>query len=466
MNSMNDSLHDPDREGSGEVQSALGEAAKLGRLAVPIALAQVGMILLHVVDTAILGRESPGALEAGALGRNIMFACMSLGLGVSLTLESIASQAVAAGERDRAWRSFTRVMRANMLIWPLMALAAIGIVLALPLIPGFHISAEAASGARGFIFGNLPVLFAQSGFVAARTLLQAYGRTLPSLFASIGANLLNWVVCNVLVRGDAFLASWHLRPIGLKALGPLGAGIAGSVSASFMCIWVLVAVQKHRAAGPNEAPTVPAILRMGSSVAVQLLAEIGAFALAGVVSVHFGQTQCDAFQIALQLASLTFMGALGVSGATSVRVGRAIGKGLPARRPGVVGMVMGASVMSLGALLFTAIPGELVARFTSDPTVLAAGVAFLHVAALFQLFDGVQVVSAGALRGAGDVRFASYCTIFAHWCVGIPFALFFGFGLHMGAFGLWCGLTLGLIAAATTMSSRFFWISRKLIERV
>lgn len=446
--------------------SALAEARTLGRLAAPIALAQVGMIMLHVVDTAILGRESPSALEAGSLGRNIMFACMSLGLGVSLTLESIASQAVAAGEPDRAWQSLTRVLRANLLIWPLAALVAVATVLALPRIPGFHISSSAALGARAFIFGNLPVLFAHSGFVAARTLLQAYGRTTPSVLASIAANILNWIVCNVLVRGDAFLVSWNMRPIGLHGLGPLGAGIAGSVSAWFMCIWVLIAVRKHRAVGPNEAPSVRAILKMGSSIGVQLLAEIGAFALAGIISVHFGQTDTDAFQIALQLASLTFMGALGVSGATSVRVGHAIGRGVSARLPGTVGIVMGASVMTIGAVLFTTMPGVLVSRFTTDPTVLAAGISLLHVAALFQLFDGVQVVSGGALRGAGDVRFASYCTLFAHWCVGIPFALLFGFGFHLGAFGLWCGLTLGLIAAATTMSVRFFRISKTIIARV
>ena len=120
----------------------------------------------------------------------------------------------------------------------------------------------------------------------------------------------------------------------------------------------------------------------------------------------------------------------------------------------------------IGAVLFTVFPRPLVARFTTDPTVMVAGISFLHVAALFQLFDGVQVVSGGALRGAGDVRFASFCTIFAHWGVGIPCAIFFGFGLHMGALGLWCGLTLGLVAAATTMSARFFRISRNLIARV
>lgn len=422
--------------------------------------------MLHVVDTAILGRESPSALEAGSLGRNIMFACLSLGLGVSLTLESIASQAIAAGEPDRAWQAFVRVLRANVLIMPISGLLAVAIVLALPSIPGFHISESASRGARAFIFGNLPVLFAQSGFAAGRTLLQAHGRTMPSLVASIAANVLNWIVCNALVRGDAFFSSLHLPLTGFRGWGPLGAGLAGSISATFMCTWVLIAARKHRVTGPNEAPSVTTILRMGTSVSVQLLAEIGAFALAGVLSVHFGQTQTDAFQIALQLASLTFMGALGVSGATSVRVGRAIGKGESARLPGSVGIIMGASVMSIGAALFTLFPAPLVARFTQDPSVLVAGVAFLHVAAFFQLFDGVQAVSAGALRGAGDVRFASYCTLFAHWAVGIPFALLFAFGFHMGAFGLWCGLTLGLVAAATTMSGRFVYISRRLITRV
>jgi MATE family multidrug resistance protein len=442
------------------------EVERLTRLAVPIAFGHVAMNLLAVVDTAVLGLESSAALEAGSLGRNVIFACSTIGIGVSLTLESIASQAVSAGEPDRAWRSFVRVLRANIVVWPGAALLALAIVSALPMLPGFSVSPEAARGARLFIVGNLPVLAAQSVYVAARTLLQAHGRTAPTLLAPIVANVLNWLVCNLLVRGDAFLMQAHLPPLGMPGLGALGAGLAGSISACFMCAWVLVAARRHRAAGPNVAPPLRTILRMGSSIGLQLLAEIGAFAVVGVLSVHFGQAETGAFQVALQLVSVTFTGALGVSNATSVMVGYAVGEGRSARSSGGLGIVMGAAVMTVGAALFTFAPRALVSPFTRDPAIVAAGITMLHVAAIFQVFDGVQTVSAGALRGAGDVRFASYCTLFAHWAVGIPLALVLAFGLHLGAQGLLWGLTAGLGVAAAAMTTRFFRISRRIIERV
>src|SRR5690606_34410666 len=153
-----------------------------------------------------------------------------------------------------------------------------------------------------------------------------------------------------------------------------------------------------------------------------------------------GSRIASAHQIAIGLASFTFMGALGVASATSVRVGHSVGAGRSPRLPGMLGMCVGGGVMALGGLAFGLFPRQLASLFTDDPEVIARGAELLRIAAVFQLADGVQTVGAGALRGAGDVRFSFAANVGAYWLVGLPLALFLGFGLDLGAKGLWWGL--------------------------
>ena len=208
------------------------------------------------------------------------------------------------------------------------------------------------------------------------------------------------------------------------------------------------------------------VYQLGMPVGLQLLAEMGIFSLVALLSGALGPEVASAHQVALGLASFTFMGAVGVSGATAVRVGHAIGAGSSPRRAGLLGIALGAAIMTVGAVAFTAVPHALVSAFTKDERVIAIGVDLLRIAALFQLFDGVQAVAAGALRGAGDVRFPFVANVVAHWLVGFPVALTLGFALHLGARGLWWGLTSGLVVASTALALRFSAISRRGIARV
>jgi MATE family multidrug resistance protein len=193
---------------------------------------------------------------------------------------------------------------------------------------------------------------------------------------------------------------------------------------------------------------------------------MGIFSLVALLAGALGPEVASAHQVAIGLASFTFMGALGVSGATAVRVGHAIGAGISPRRAGILGIALGAVVMTVGAVAFTAIPHALVSAFTRDERVIAVGVDLLRIAALFQLFDGVQAVAAGALRGAGDVRFPFVANVLGHWFVGFPVALLLGFALHLGARGLWWGLTSGLVVVSVALAMRFAAISRRVIARV
>jgi MATE family multidrug resistance protein len=207
-------------------------------------------------------------------------------------------------------------------------------------------------------------------------------------------------------------------------------------------------------------------LRLGIPIGLQLLAEFGVFTLGAVLVARFGAAAESAHQVAIGLASFTYMGALGVSGATAVRVGYAIGQARSPRRAGLLGIALGAAFMSVGALTFALVPAPLVRIFTDDADAVSLGIQLLLIAAVFQLFDGVQAVAAGALRGAGDVRFPFVSNVVAHWAVGFPLAYVLGFVLPFGVEGIWWGLTSGLVCIATLLLARFVRISRKTIARV
>ena len=160
------------------------------------------------------------------------------------------------------------------------------------------------------------------------------------------------------------------------------------------------------------------------------------------------------------------MGALGISGGTAVRVGHAVGEGSDARRRGRVGIVVGSSLMLFGSLLFATAPQLLARLFTNDPAVIELSISLLRIAALFQFFDGMQVVSAGALRGIGDVRFPLVANLFAHWVIGLPMAWFFAQTMHLGVRGLWYGLSLGLFTAAMLLALRFEVLSKRPVVRL
>jgi len=432
-------------------------------LALPIALAQLGMVSMSLVDTAVVGRVSVDALASVALGRAIFFAATSLGMGVSFALEPLASQAVGAREPERAWAALAATLRALVII----ALPSVALTFAVTfaLVP-MGIEAALIPGVRDYLIGLAPGLVLFFAFLAGKTFLQAHSETRPVLIASVLANVVNLVGCNLLVRGDESLTSLGLPALGLPQLGPLGAGLTTSIGNVVLAAVVFYAARAYR---PRSAgPPVPlgTVFRLGTPVGLQLLAETGIFALASLLVGRFGARIVSAHQIALSLASFTFMGALGVGGATAVRVGHAIGASISPRRPGLLGLSLGGGVMSAAALVFALFPRLLMRLFTPDADVIEVGASLLYIAAVFQLFDGLQGVATGALRGAGDVRFPFLANIAAHWLVGFPVAIGLGFGLGWGAPGIWWGLTAGLVSISLLLTGRFWVLSRGIIARV
>ncbi len=443
--------------------SAAREARTIASLAAPIALAQLGLVGMSLVDTAILGRAGAEDLAGGAIGRNIGFAAATIQIGIALAVEPLASQAVGANRPHRAWNALVATLRTLAVLWIPTMLIAFAIALVLePL----GTEAAVAAKARLFLLGQAPGLLFHGFFLASKSYVQAHGRSLSIVLASATANVINFAVCNVLVRGDDALEAVHLSGLGFPKLGALGAGMSASLGGLVLVAIVLGSAARFRPRASHDgegtaedAVTGREVVRLGVPVALHMAAEIGVFATVSVLTGALGKSVIAAHQVALGLASFTFMGALGVSGATAARVGRAIGAKEDPRTPGLVGIALGMFVMAFGALAFVLMPERLVGLFTTDAEVKRVGVQLLGLAALFQLFDGIQVVASGALRGMGDVRFSFIAGACSYWLVGFPIAIGLGFGAHLGAFGLWIGLTAGLVAAALALAARFLKVS-------
>lgn len=432
------------------------ELRALARLALPIAVAQIALMTMGLVDTAILGHTSKDALAGAAIGRNLGFFAQTLMMGVALALETLASQALGAGERGGARAALRGTLKALCVLWPFAMVFALGLSL---LLGPLGVEASAIPTARLFMIGQAPSLLFFTVFLAAKTYLQAHGLTRPALVAAVVANAVNVVVCAVLVRGSATL--------GVPALGALGSGIAMSIASGVLAAIVLYAAWRvdHGVEEPAP-PTFMKLARTGMPIGLTMSAEIGVFVLAAMLAGRLGNAVTAAHQVAIGIASFTFMGALGVSGATAVRVGRAVGEGVSARRRGMLGIALGAAVMTVGVVAFAAVPRALVGLFSSDPDVIALGTTLVRIAAVFQLFDGVQCVANGALRGAGDLRFAFAGSVLGYWLVGLPVALALGFGAGMGAAGIWWGLTVGLVLVAVVLTVRFWITSGRVLSRV
>jgi multidrug resistance protein, MATE family len=195
------------------------------------------------------------------------------------------------------------------------------------------------------------------------------------------------------------------------------------------------------------------LLNLGFPAASQIGVEIAVFALATMLIGKLGALALASHQIALNTVSLTYMVPLGISSAAAVRVGHALGRSDPhgASRAGWTALALGASFMTCMALALWLVPRYIVRVYTPDPSVIHAASALLFVGAFFQLFDGLQTVATGALRGAGDTRSPMICHLVYYWAIGLPVGAYLCFHVHWGAQGLWTGLCIALILIGSTL---------------
>jgi MATE family multidrug resistance protein len=302
-------------------------------------------------------------------------------------------------------------------------------------------------------------------YFAFRRYLQAMNLVLPVALAMISANLVNAFANWVLIYGK----------LGAPALGVVGAGWATCISRLYTAVFLLIAIfhyeHKHRmglraVAFKPDLARIARLVRLGFPAAMHITLEVGVFAAATALAGRLGAVPLAAHQVALQTASLTFMVPLGMSSAAAVRVGQAIGRrdAQGASRAGWTAIALGASFMSLCALCFVLFPRGIIRLYTPAEEIVATGVLLLTIAAFFQIFDGIQGVSIGALRGAGDTRTAMFAHLVADWGIGLPLGYYLCFVRDWGAAGLWVGLSTAMILAGIVLLTAWKLHARRFVD--
>ena len=416
------------------------------RLAAPIVLAELGWMAMGVVDTMVVGRVGAEGLAAVGLGTIVFYATAMCASGLLLGMDTLISRAFGAGDRADCRHSLVNGLWVSVLLIP-----AVMIIVRLfePLLAAFGIQPDVLQITRPYLHAliwSAPPLLV---YFALRRYLQAMHVVRPVMWTLLTANLVNFTGNWVLVFG-------HL---GAPALGAQGSGWATCISRMYMVIALGVVVWRlepglARIDWQPDWTRMGELLRLGIPAAGQIFVEIAVFTVVTFLIARLNALSLAANQIALTTVSTTFMMPLGISSAAAVRVGHALGRGDPdgAGRSGWTALALGAAVMSASAVMLLTAPNVIARAFTADAQVIAAAAMLLRISAFFQLFDGLQVVATGALRGAGDTRTPMLCHFAGYWILGLPLGAWLCFSRGLGAPGLWAGLSAGLIAIGSVLA--------------
>ncbi|MEX2152096.1 MAG: MATE family efflux transporter [Gemmatimonadaceae bacterium] len=434
----------------------------LTAIAVPVVIVQVGLMLMGVVDTLMVGHVSSNALAAVALGNLYFFNTIVIGMGALMALDPLVAQAVGANDHLGVTRSVQRGLILALLL---------GIVTMIPMLPAAAalrffrqpeaVIPDAAAYVRISAAGVVPFL----AFVVLRQSLQAIGRLAPIVLTIVLANVLNAGLNWILIFG-------HL---GAPRLGVTGSAIA-TVIGRWAMLGLLLAFAwrdlRPHLRTLDRATLVPAplwrMLLFGLPIGLQQFLEYSAFGAIGLLMGTFGAVQVASHQIALNLAALTFMVPLGVSAAAAVRVGHAVGAEdvVRSRRAARIAYVLGAGFMTSTAVLFLVFPRQLAGLYTTEATLIAIAGSLIPIAGVFQVFDGLQAVGAGVLRGLGDTRVPLIAMLSGYWLIGVPVSVLLAFQTGLGPQGLWWGFVAGLASVAIFLLWRVRALLRRDVSRV
>ena len=406
---------------------------------------------MGIVDTIMVGRLPNSAVAIGAtgLGQSLYHGVSIFTGGLLLGMDTFVAHAYGREDLDDARHSLVNGLFLAFALTPILMLA---VSFWPALMQRFGISLELVEPMRPYLralnWGSLPLL----AYFALRRYLQAVNVAHPIMFALISANLVNAFGNWVLIYG-------HL---GLRAMGVTGSGWSTCWARVYMagCLAITLVWVERKRLRPGWAGMIridvsrmAALLKLGAPAATQILFEIGAFSAATALCAKLGPVSLAGHQIALNCAALTFMVPLGISSAAAVRVGQELGRrdSGAARRAGWSAIFIGVGFMACSGAVFVSIPKLIARLFTPNPAVIRVGAQLLLVAAAFQLFDGLQTVATGALRGAADTRTPMLANFVAYWLMGLPIGYVLCFTLGWGALGIWIGLCGGLIVIGSAM---------------
>ena len=422
----------------------------MARFAMPIVFINLGLQAMGVVDALMVGQLGGAAIAAVALGNFYFFNASVFGMGLLCAIDPVVAQAVGAGDHHGVARGVQRGFVLAALVSVVVYLALLPVEwLLLTLDQPPDVVKDTAVYTHRRALAIVP-FFAFSVF---RQTLQAMGPVRHILIAAAVANVVNILVNWLLIFGHA----------GAPALGVEGAGYATAASTWVMALvlltlaWPLLrpAIRPWRRETLHWGPF-SRMLRIGMPIGVQWFFESFAFGVTALFMGWMGTASLAGHEIALNLAAMTFMVPLGISGAAAAVIGRAIGRSdMPAaRRDAIAAIACGGGVMCISGVVFIVAPQWLATRYTTEAATVAVAVSLIPLAGMFQVFDGLQAVTSGVLRGTGDTRVPAMLHLIAFWGIGIPLGMYLGFRTPLRERGLWMGLVAGLAAAAVLQSLR------------
>jgi MATE family multidrug resistance protein len=445
-------------------------------LAVPVVMAELGWMTMGLVDTVMVGRIAPEAIGAVGIGSSLFMGVCIFAMGLLLGLDTLVSQAFGAGRVDECHRW----LGCGVLLSLLLSIPVTMVVLALSSsLSGWGLHPAVLKLAQPYLdvlAWSIPPLLLYASF---RRYLQGMGVVRPVMFALVIANVLNALVNWILifgrlgapamgVRGSAWATVVARIVMAGVLLGVIAYRERSGLRSGFSRFWRRgLRIRAANATSPGAARHEPResrsdpgqlarmrqLIALGLPAASQVTLEVGVFAAATALAGRLAPVALAAHQIALNLVSFTFMVPLGIASAGAVRVGHAVGRRDPAgaARAGWTALLFGALFMSAAAAVFLFIPRVLIGAFTTDPAVVTLGVSLLFVGAVFQLFDGLQGVSTGVLRGLGDTRSPMLWNLAGHWAIGLPLGYTLCFVTGLGVIGLWWGLSAGLMICGVAL---------------
>jgi len=438
------------------------EVIKTFSLAYPVIIGQLGIIMMGVVDSIMVGQLGSIPLAAASLGNSLIFIILIIGIGSSIVVSPLVAILVGANRHSECGVYF----RQSLIINVVLSFVMIGIILlSVNFVKYLDQPSEVVELAIIYMtivgLSAIPLMIYQT----YKQFIEGFSIMKPAMIIAILANIINAFANWILIFGK----------FGFPQLGLAGAAWATFSSRVFMAVVIMIYVMKNEKFRlydvsfhfrGSDFPVIKKILSLGLPSGFQYFFEVGAFSLAVIMIGWIGANELAAHQIAINLASISFMAVLGISQASSIRVGNAMGDKNIAniRKAGFTGIILGASIMALAGLTFVLLNNFLPTLYIDDKVVISIASRLIIIAALFQLSDGTQAVGIGVLRGLTDVKGPTIITFIAYWIISLPIAYLLAFNFKLGVEGVWIGLLIGLTASALMLTLRFNYKSKHLIE--
>jgi len=442
------------------------------QLAAPVMLGMLGHTFVGLVDNIMVGQLGTAALAAVSLGNSFMFIAMSLGIGFSTAITPLVAEADATHNFEDGKSAYKHGL---FLCTALGILLFFGVLLAEPLLYRMQQPVEVVALAVPYLHVVAISLVPLIIFQGLKQFSDGLAMTSYPMYATLIANIVNVLLNYVLVFGK----------FGFPQLGIVGAAIGTLVSRIIMTVflWILLKNKEKSKAFVSQIKffvldnkMLQRILALGFPSALQMFFEVVLFTAAIWLSGILGKNPQAANQIALNLASMTFMVAMGLSVAAMIRVGHQKGlKQYKELRRITFSILLLTLLLSIGFALIFIVFNEFLptiyldekdaANLVDNTEVIHSAAQLLVIAAWFQISDGIQVVVLGALRGLQDVKIPTLCTFIAYWIIGFPISYYMGLHTPYKSSGIWIGLLVGLTVSAALLYLRFNYLSKKMMEQ-